>query len=54
VQRYIEDPLSEEFLMGRFKEGDRIIADLDEDKKVVFKVKVDEPKKKKEKAMASN
>jgi ATP-dependent Clp protease ATP-binding subunit ClpC len=29
VQRYIEDPLSEEMLLGRFNAGDRILADLD-------------------------
>ena len=29
LQRYIEDPLSEELLRGRFKEGGEIIADLD-------------------------
>ncbi len=28
LQRYIEDPLSEELLRGRFKEGNEIIADL--------------------------
>ncbi|HUV04641.1 MAG TPA: ATP-dependent Clp protease ATP-binding subunit [Armatimonadota bacterium] len=36
VQRVIEDPLSEEILMGRFSEGDTIRAEL-EDGKVVFK-----------------
>ncbi len=29
VQRYIEDPLSEELLLGRFQSGDNIMADLD-------------------------
>ena len=38
VQRYIEDPLSEEFLLGRFSEGDHILAELEEDgETVVFK-----------------
>jgi ATP-dependent Clp protease ATP-binding subunit ClpC len=36
VQRVIEDPLSEEILLGRFSEGDTIIAEL-EDGKVIFK-----------------
>ncbi|MDH7480714.1 MAG: ATP-dependent Clp protease ATP-binding subunit [Armatimonadota bacterium] len=36
VQRIIEDPLSEEILMGRFTEGDVIRAELD-DGKVIFK-----------------
>ena len=46
VQRYIEDPLSEELLLGRFSEGDYIVADCDADKKVTFKKKA-EPKSKK-------
>ncbi|MBI1332239.1 MAG: ATP-dependent Clp protease ATP-binding subunit [Armatimonadetes bacterium] len=39
VQRYIEDPLSEEMLMGTFAEGDHILADVDpnEAEKIVFK-----------------
>jgi ATP-dependent Clp protease ATP-binding subunit ClpC len=52
VQRFIEDPLSEEFLLGRFSSGDHIVADLDEEKKVVFKKKEDDAPKKKEKALA--
>lgn len=36
VQRVIEDPLSEEILLGRFTEGDTIRAEL-EDGKVIFK-----------------
>lgn len=36
VQRLIEDPLSEEILLGRFGEGDTIRAEL-EDGKVIFK-----------------
>lgn len=40
VQRYIEDPLSEEMLMGTFKSGDHILADVNEDAQVVFR-KVD-------------
>ena len=36
VQRVIEDPLSEEILLGRFSDGDTIMAEL-EDGKVIFK-----------------
>jgi ATP-dependent Clp protease ATP-binding subunit ClpC len=36
VQRVIEDPLSEEIILGRFSEGDTIQAEL-EDGKIVFK-----------------
>ena len=36
VQKVIEDPLSEEILLGRFTDGDTILAEL-EDGKVVFK-----------------
>ena len=54
VQRYIEDPLSEEFLIGRFKDGDSITADLDEDNKVVFKKKDDDGPKKREKQLVKN
>ncbi len=38
VQRLIEDPLSEELLKGTFKEGDKIIADIDQESQaVIFK-----------------
>ena len=37
VQRFIEDPLSEQLLLGVFKEGDNIVADVDADGKVVFR-----------------
>ncbi|MDI3270286.1 MAG: ATP-dependent Clp protease ATP-binding subunit, partial [Bacillota bacterium] len=36
VTRLIEDPLSEEVLAGRFKPGDRVVVDTDEDGKVIF------------------
>jgi len=29
VQRFIEDPLSEEMLLGRFQAGDAIVAELE-------------------------
>jgi ATP-dependent Clp protease ATP-binding subunit ClpC len=35
IQRMIEDPLAEEFLQGKFRDGDTINADL-QDGKVVF------------------
>ena len=37
VQRYIEDPLSEQLLMSTFVEGDHIIADVDTDGNVIFR-----------------
>jgi len=38
VQRYIEDPLSEELLLGRFQKGDHIVAELEGDgETVVFR-----------------
>ncbi|MFN8220834.1 MAG: ATP-dependent Clp protease ATP-binding subunit [Fimbriimonadales bacterium] len=54
VQRYIEDPLSEDMLLGRFTSGDAIIADLDEEGNVVFRKKGEDGPKKREKAMAKN
>src|SRR5207249_565599 len=50
VQRFIEDPLSEEMLLGRFQAGDNILAELDETKTVVF-VKIDPTAKKPEKEL---
>lgn len=37
VQKYIEDPLSEEILLGRFGEGDHVLVDLDESGHVIFR-----------------
>ena len=37
VQRFIEDPLSEELLLSRFHAGDTILADVDEDGNIIFK-----------------
>ena len=37
VQRFIEDPLSEEFLLGRFQSGDNILADTEDGQNVIFK-----------------
>lgn len=36
VQQLIEDPLSEQLLLGRFEEGDTIIARLNENNEIVF------------------
>jgi len=37
LQKYLEDPLAEEILNHRIKEGDKLIADFDEvEKKIVF------------------
>jgi len=40
VQRMIEDPLSEEVLLGRFSEGDHILADVEDDKIIFHKAAV--------------
>lgn len=37
VQKYIEDPLSEELLYGRFSDGDHIVADLDDHGQIIFR-----------------
>ncbi len=39
VQRYIEDPLSEELLLNVFKPGDTIVAEVEDEDKVVFRKK---------------
>ncbi len=46
IQKHLEDPLAEEILSGRIKEGDKIVTDLDkESKKLTFKVKTSRKKK---------
>ena len=37
IQRLIEDPLSEEVLLGRFSDGDTIMAEAAEDGKMIFR-----------------
>ena len=37
IQRYIEDPMALKVLEGTFKEGDKIVVDLDENNHVVFR-----------------
>ena len=55
VQRFIEDPLSEELLLGRFSDGDTIVADLDPEGRIIFQTKTEPPApKKKEKATAKS
>lgn len=55
VQRYIEDPLSEELLLGTFGAGDDLIAELNDDNKVIFRKKSDDGgPKKKEKQLVKN
>jgi ATP-dependent Clp protease ATP-binding subunit ClpC len=40
IQKYLEDPLAEEILNLNIKQGDTMIADLDEDKsKIKFSLK---------------
>jgi len=39
IQKYLEDPLAEEILNHRIKEGDKVVADYSEtDKKIVFNI----------------
>ncbi|MBS1584957.1 MAG: ATP-dependent Clp protease ATP-binding subunit [Bacteroidetes bacterium] len=50
IQKYLEDPLAEEILSHRIKEGDMVIADYsEEEKKIVFVIN-HSPAKKPEKA----
>jgi ATP-dependent Clp protease ATP-binding subunit ClpB len=37
LQKHIQDPLSLRLLEGSLKEGDKIVADLDKDKKIAFR-----------------
>jgi ATP-dependent Clp protease ATP-binding subunit ClpC len=51
IQKYLEDPLAEEILNMNVKEGDTLIADLDEKKeKIEFSLKPAEEKKEEEAA----
>ncbi len=45
IQKYVEDPLAEEIINQKVKEGDKIIIDLDKEE---IKIKVDKTKPKKE------
>jgi ATP-dependent Clp protease ATP-binding subunit ClpC len=51
VQRFIEDPLSEELLLGRFQEGDNVLADTEDGTTVVFKRQDPEGGEQKEKEL---
>jgi ATP-dependent Clp protease ATP-binding subunit ClpA len=44
IQKFIQDPLSIKLLEGSIKEGDKILVDLDKDKKLSF-IKRDNPSK---------
>jgi ATP-dependent Clp protease ATP-binding subunit ClpC len=47
IQKYLEDPLAEEILNHRIKEGDKVIADYsEEEKKITFTLEHPAPKKK--------
>ena len=37
VQRLVEDPLSEEILLGKFSANDTVVVDMDEDRGIVFR-----------------
>ena len=37
IQRLVENPLSDDMLKGKFKEGDRIIVDVNDEKEIVFR-----------------
>ncbi|MDR3689031.1 MAG: ATP-dependent Clp protease ATP-binding subunit [Fimbriimonas sp.] len=52
VQRFIEDPLSEELLLGRFQHGDLVMADL-VDGTIIFRRQNAEPGEEHEKELAS-
>lgn len=56
VQRYIEDPLSEELLLNVFQPGDHIVADVaeGEEEKIVFTKKQPSSSKEKEKIAMKN
>jgi len=54
VQRFIEDPLSEEMLLGRFQSGDNILADTEDGETVFFKRVDPESGEAKEKELVSN
>ncbi len=54
VQRFIEDPLSEQLLLSTFKEGDEIVADLDLDGNVIFRKKDASPPCAEEPELVSN
>jgi ATP-dependent Clp protease ATP-binding subunit ClpA len=37
LQKYIQNPLSLKLLEGSLKEGDKIVTDLDKDKRIIFR-----------------
>ncbi|MES2627828.1 MAG: ATP-dependent Clp protease ATP-binding subunit [Bacteroidota bacterium] len=51
IQKYVEDPLAEEIINQKVKEGDRILLDLDKDE---IKIKVEKPKPSKKETKEEN
>jgi len=47
IQKYVEDPLAEEILNNKVKEGDTLVIDLSEDEEIVISVEAPSKKKKK-------
>ncbi len=45
IQKYVEDPLAEEILANKLKEGDSLTIDLDKEEKIVIKIKTPTKKK---------
>lgn len=54
VQRFIEDPLSEELLKNTFKAGDTVLADVDKEGNVFFKKRATKAKPAEEPALSNN
>ena len=53
IQKYLEDPLAEELLNQKIKEGDTVVANFDEkEKKITFKIQKKPSSKKNESAEA--
>ncbi len=49
IQKYLEDPLAEEILAQKIKEGDRVMANYDEkEQKIIFTIDRNDPSSKKE------
>jgi len=53
VQKFIEDPLSEELLLGRFHAGDSILADIEDGSTIIFKLRYPEGGSEQEKELVT-
>ncbi len=53
VQKFVEDPLSEEILIGRFAEGDTVLVDVDESGQILF-LKADGSEKVEQETVSQN